>query len=180
MTGSPTCVRGPLIALATVIALAITTTAASAATTRAEYVAQVDPICQVEQAQEKAVLGPATRRVRRLEDRGLDPLKPAKPIARIIVHGYDRLAAIQRDADSRIASIPPAPGDEAVVSSWLQQRATFTELFQRSAHVLAHGHRRLFFRLLFKALGVQQTAEESIQDFGFGSCVQIVPGFEGD
>jgi hypothetical protein len=169
------------IALAiAVTALAVTATTAIAASTRAEYVAQVDPVCQVEQAQEKAVIGPAMRRVRHLEDRGLDAVKPAKPIARTIAGAYDRLAAIQRDTDSMIASIPPAPGDEAVVSSWLGQRAAFTDLFQRSAQAIAHQHRRRFFSLLFKAIGVEETAAESIQDFGFASCAQIVPGLQGD
>jgi hypothetical protein len=169
------------IALAiAVVALAATATTAIAASTRAEYVAQVDPVCQVEQAKEKAVIGPAMRRVRHLEDRGLDPEKPAKPIARTIARGYDRLAAIQRDTDSTIASIPPAPGDEAVVSSWLGQRAAFTDHFQRSANAIAHQHRRRFVSLLFKAIEVAETAAESIQEFGFGSCVEIVPGLEGD
>jgi hypothetical protein len=163
-----------------VIALAITATTAIAASSRAEYVAQVDPICQSEQAQEKAVIGPATKRVQRIEKRGLDLDKESKLVDPIIARGYDRLVAIQRDTDSMIASIPPAPGDEAVVSSWLGQRAAFTELFQRSAHAIAHQHHRRFFNLLFKAIGVEESAAESIQEFGFASCVQIVPGLQGD
>jgi hypothetical protein len=159
--------------------LAIGVTAAFAASTRSEYVAQVDPVCQSELAQERAVTRPATKKVQRIETRGLDLDKELKLVGPIIARGYNRLAAIQRDADSMIASIPPAPGDEAVVSSWLGQRAAFTDLFQRSAQAIAHQHRRRFFSLLFKALGVEQTAAETIQEFGFASCVQIVPGSQG-
>jgi hypothetical protein len=166
------------VALATtMIALAISASVAHAASTRAEYVAQVDPICQTELAQEKAVIRPATKQVKHLEDQGFDPDKPSKPIGRVVARSYDRLAAVQRDADGQIAAVVSAPGDEAVVTSWLQQRATFTQLFQRAGQLFAHQRPRRFFRLLLKALAVEGDAERSLHEFRFASCGQIVPGF---
>jgi hypothetical protein len=167
-----------VIALAIVmVAMAIIAVPAWAATSRAEYVAQVDPICQQERASQKAVIRSFTKQVKTLEKRGFDPQKPSKPIGRVVIRGYDRLAMIQRAADSQIGGVIPAPGDEAITASWLQKRATFTQLFRRAGHVFAHQKRRSGLRLFVRALNTEGHAAALIGQFGFVYCVQIVPGF---
>jgi hypothetical protein len=172
----PTCF-GVIALVITMIALAITATPAHGASTRAEYVAQVDPICKSELRTEKAVIRPAKKRYDRLVKRGLDPDKPSKPIGRLVIRVYDHLAQIQREADSQIATVPPAPGDESTVTTWLQDRAAFTRQFKQAGHAFGHQKLRRFYRLILGAYEHDERAEELIQDFGFSSCTDILPGF---
>jgi hypothetical protein len=167
-----------LIALAILMfALAIAPSTASAASTRAEYVAQVDPICQQENISQKAVVRSLNKRVKLLAKRGFDRQKPSKPIARLIIRGYDRLAGIQRGANGSIALVTPAPGDQTTTSSWIQQRAAFATVFQRAGHLFAQQKQRKALALFFRALRIEDQAEHLIEPFGFRFCNRIFPSF---
>jgi hypothetical protein len=115
-------------------------------------------------------------KVKALAKRGFDPQKPSKPIGRLIVHGYDRLAAFERISDSQIRTVSPAPGDEATAALWLQKRASFTKLLQRGGHLFAHQKQRKSLRLFLRALKTQDEAATIIDQFGFQYCVRILPG----
>lgn len=159
------------------LAIAVFAAPANAATTRAEYVAQVDPICQQENISQKAVVRSLNKRVKRLAKRGFDPQKPSKPVARLIIRGYDRLAGLQRGANGSIALVTPAPGDQTTTSSWIQQRAAFATLFQRAGHLFAHQKQRKALGLFFRALRIEDQAEQLIEPFGFRFCNRIFPSF---
>src|SRR5215813_7323572 len=94
------------------IALALAATAAYAAATRAEYVAQVDPICRAANPKQNALLKALERRIKQLHRHGVDTETPAKRVIRIALRYYDRLAEIQRGENAQIAIVTPAPGDE--------------------------------------------------------------------
>jgi hypothetical protein len=144
------------------------------ASTRAEYVAQVDPICQAGFVKEKAVNRSFKKRAKRLHKHGIDTTEPTKPVLRIAVRLFDRIARIARAVNSQILVIPPAPGDEAIISQWLQLRGEATDLTQRSIHVFAHGKERRFKQLIGRSFNRRLDAEEIVQDFGFKHCVQFL------
>jgi hypothetical protein len=159
-----------------VIVLAVLTSAtAYAASTRAEYVAQVDPICRAGHSKEKTVVRSLKKRARQLQKRGIDTSQPTKPVIRIAVRYYDRIAAIQRDVNGQISLITPAPGDEATISQWLRERGEYTDLFNRSFHVFAHGKRtKRFKQLIGRAFRHELDGEELVGDFGFQYCTPFL------
>jgi hypothetical protein len=155
------------------IGVAITATTAYAAATRAEYVAQTDPICRAALAKEQALARSLDRRVRQLEKRGVDTGASSKQVVRIFVRYFDQLAEIQRNENLQISMVTPAPGDESIVAQWLQKRQEASDLFQRGVQVFAHGKERFSKKLVGMAAKRGFLAEELVQDFGFRSCDEI-------
>jgi hypothetical protein len=153
------------------VALAITASTAIAASTRAEYVAQVDPICQAAHAAGQAEVKRYERQVRRLTRHGFDPDHPSKALLRAAVGFADRIAKIERPSFAQIAAITPAPGDEATVAEWLRLRARETAYFQRAFHAFARNQKtHQFRRLSAKADKANLEAESLVGDWGFEHC----------
>lgn len=86
----PTYTRNLIAFAIAAVALAIAATSASAATTRAEYVAQVDPICQASKPRLTHEVRSYERRIRHLIQHGLDPDRPTKQALRVVVRFYDQ------------------------------------------------------------------------------------------
>jgi hypothetical protein len=104
-----------LIALATgLIALAIGATQASATADRADYAAQVDAICAGTSARAQPLVD---RHTPKATKRGL--------------------ALLRRELRS-LRRIAPAPGDEALVSSWLSLRSSIQGLVERDIAISRH------------------------------------------
>ena len=156
-----------------VIALAITATAAYAAATRAEYVAQVDPICRAANPKETGLLKALERRIKQLHRHGVDTETPAKRVIRIAIRYYDRLAQLQRDQNDQIAMVAPGPGDESLVAEWLQTRTAASDFFQRGVHLFAQGRERRGKKLIGISFKREFKAELLVQGFGFKSCAHI-------
>ena len=171
-----------LIALAIAgVALAIIATPANAAATRAEYIAQVDPICQSALASESATLKQYTRRVKRIRKHHPDvEIHPTKQFLRTVSAGYRKLAGEVSLANSQITPITPAPGDEFTVSRWMQDRTAFAQAAQRAGRLIAHGNLKRFFRAAVAMLDYEAAARDVILGFGFTYCSQAPPGFGGE
>jgi hypothetical protein len=154
------------------VVLATPATAANAASTRAEYVAQVDPICQAGQAQERAAFKAYVKSAKRYLRRhpNSDPDKPSKQIFRLVTRLYSRILAIDRSVLAQLNSIPPAAGDEAAVAEWLGVRTQSADLLERSIHALQRQKLKLFFRLYLKSIRRSLQATLPISDFGFRYC----------
>ena len=153
-------------------ALALAASSAYAASTRAEYVAQVEPICQTERSQEKAAfrsfkkrIGPITKR-----EGGFDSEKPPKVVIRIAKRYYDQLVAIQRATNTQISSVPPPPGDEMAISQWLQLRGRSTDLLERATRAAVHGKTPRALKLFARSFNSEADAELTVRDFGFKAC----------
>jgi hypothetical protein len=159
-----------------VLALAIVAQEADAAATRAEYVAQVDPICQAGRAREKAAARSFKKRVRLLKERGVDLDEPTKRGNRLVVAFYDRIARIYKNVDGQISAVVPAPGDEAIISEWLKRRERPPDLLERAVHAFARGKEKRSSQLFTKAFRAGLFSQIPVQDFGFKSCVEIDPG----
>src|SRR5262249_42222930 len=112
-----------LIGLAiVVIALAIVAASASAATSRAEWVAQVDPICQVAYVAEKSADKTFHRQTKKAERQSKRGHHPSTAARKILFRFYHRTAQATQGMLNAISPIPAAPGDEATVASWLTGR----------------------------------------------------------
>jgi hypothetical protein len=158
------------------IALAITTTTADAASTRAEYVAQVDPICQAAAKPEaKAYYGQvrANRKAYVQIQSGVPPKRAYRKYFPRAARFIARRSRVYSDETVRIAAVPPALGDEQVVGQWVQKRVESANLLNR-AIVAAH-HRNFSKMAGFEdfAGAAEANGENFVADFGFKYCTPI-------
>ena len=172
--------RRPLIALAiTAIALAITVPPAYGASTRAEYVAQVDPICQTAAKPEaKAYYGQvrANRKLYLQIQAGVPRRRAYEHYFRRAVRFIRRRERVYSGETTQISAVPPAPGDEQVVGQWLQKRVESAELLDRA---IVAAHRRKFSNMAgFEdfAGAAEADGENFVADFGFRYCTPIPSG----
>jgi hypothetical protein len=168
--------RAALVLALVLVASAAFAPSANAATTRAEYVAKVDPICQAGLAQEGAAAKPLTKKLKRL-DRQFKKAHSRKARRRIdrregrlLTHYFDFVAAVEQGVNSQIATIPPAIEDTSLIQVWLRARSEELVAIQRAMRSLTKGD---FFGGLGQLLDVQTKAQEAadlVRDFGFHYC----------
>ncbi len=141
-----------------IAALAIPAASAQAAATRAEYVAQVDPIC-LDYAK------PAIKAFAAYFKAGARKRKPsARPTARFL----SQISRAYGNLTERIATVPAAPGDEAIVSTWLGRRAEVVVNLGRARRAARHGKLKRSDRLAGRAgFGA---ASQVVSEFGFDYC----------
>jgi hypothetical protein len=171
--------RSPLrltpVALATiVVALAITVTTAVAAATRAEYVAQVDPICRsAGQPESKAALAylKALNKFDHQIASGVPRKKAINLFVRQTAKFFGRVSRIEAFATSQIAGVPPAPGDESTVALWIQQRTEGTGVLNQAIAALKHRRLNAFVRLTDQWTVKIDESEATVAGFGFRYCV---------
>jgi hypothetical protein len=166
--------KWPIALAITLVALAITAGTASAATTRADYVAQVDPICQSAQAQEVVAAQPFVTALRR--EKKHRSRKTSRKADRALVLYFPQYSAIERAADAQIAMVPPAPDDISLIQVWLRARGELiddeSQLFGTLQGPKGGGLKALaqFFTLLFEIGGRQLEVADLVRDFGFQYC----------
>jgi hypothetical protein len=145
--------RGRRVALAFGLALiAITAFAApaGAASTRAEYVVQIEPICQ---SAKKPAIKTFTQVIKFSDKLGIDDREDLekKQIKRKVRALTSRLyldwAAIYGGVTERVAAVPPAPGDEGAIANWLDSRRTVTADLETAARAYKHGKEKLVKRI---------------------------------
>jgi hypothetical protein len=141
--------------------------------TRAEYVAQLEPICSAEyKAASKANQG--------LTD-DIEAGRTRSAIARV-----GRWKRIFERGEARIAAVPQPSADAAVLSQWLLARKSFVRALKPFARAITTGHVRAHDgavsgrtakRVALRALG----ADQLVEGFGFKSCllVRVGGGSEG-
>jgi hypothetical protein len=175
-----------VVAVATAMtAVAISATTASAATTRADYVAQVDQIC-ASTTQGFGRLGPKLKSL--FGPKAISPLPtdPSTPTKKQLKRSLNRfinrisriLASLNRALGStteQIALVAPAPGDEPAVAQWiagLRQYVTFEAYSIRSLR--HHKPRRA---LAFQRQGTEalNAGGAGVQSFGISNCLTSVP-----
>jgi hypothetical protein len=139
---SPLCAG--LIAFAiTLIALAIEPATAPAASSRAEYVTQVVPICQSAKKPVFKAFGQYYKRAKRLGGNDASDRALRGPTS----HLYTRWASIYGRVTGQIAAISPAPGDEQIVATWLADRGQVRLNLIALAHAVRHGKDRAAKRI---------------------------------
>ena len=165
---------GVVIVGGVVAALAILAAPAQATTTRADWVAQVDPICQNGQTQELAALQPvlaAQKRAKKHHNR-----KARRRADRALIAYVFQYANIERAVNAQIATIPPAPDDVSLVQVWLRARGELldleTQLFNGPTTGKGLKGFEKVFSLLFELIGKQYEVSDIVRDFGFHYCSQ--------
>jgi hypothetical protein len=164
----------------TLVTLAVAAASASAATTRAEWVAQVDPICQNGLAQEAAVAQPIAAAVK-YSKKHPRSRKADKRLLRATAAFFRQAAAIDHAVDAQIATVPPAADDVSLVAVWLRARGELTDLEVRFFTSITHPGKsfKAFSRLfnqLFELSAREFEVADLVRDFGFQYCTQ--PGSE--
>src|SRR4051794_4351991 len=175
------CLRGLIPLTIAVTALTVTTSAAGAATTRPEYVAQADPICKsgVDQelvafSQQQAAIKQARKRARRLTKKhpkrrpGLQR-KLRRRITRIEAVAFAQFIAIERAVDAELATLTPAPPDESLIKVWLRARNELLDIYGRTlleSPSTGEGDLEDFFALI----GLLYETNDIVRDFGFQYC----------
>jgi hypothetical protein len=129
----------------TIFALTIAAATAHAAATRADYVAQSDPICRASNVQATKVL---MRKDLRLD---LDPstlLSRDHDEALQFAAVIGATKRIYNRAIDRVAAIPPPPGDEGVIANWVADLRYYERAINRGIHAIRHGKDRQAYELL--------------------------------
>ena len=144
---------------------------ALAAPTRAEYIAQADPVCQSFVEPESASLGAYHRDFKswlRAAKKG-----SIKRFARLT----HRLAAALLDFDrvhssmtEQVAAIQPPDADASLIGIWLNGRRQADVLSDTAAAALNRFRVRRFFTLIRKADNVEGYGTQAINGYGFHVC----------
>jgi len=149
---------------------------ADAASTRAEYVAQVDPICQ-------SFVGPN-------DDAFRAWLKNEKLLGRVAKNGtlkqfgaqtkrtassLKRIAGIQANLTNQIAMVQPPTEDFGTVGTWLNHRRQEEALVRSAASILVQFRPlKQYFRKLDMADAADEAATRTVSGLGFQVCEVIV------
>ena len=163
------------LAIAISLALAMGAGSASAASTRAEYVAQVDPICQSADAQEAALFQPVLRATKRSMKKH-SSRKTLRRFKRLYSTYLTQKAAIEHAANTQIAAVPPAPDDVSLVQVWLRARNELVDIETGLVGAIRKNPIRGITSFI-KLVGLQQETYDLVRDFGFRYCNASPPEF---
>jgi hypothetical protein len=145
---------------------------AQAATTRADFVAQADPICQNGLAQEAVAIQPVIRAAKRVKKH--HTRKAAKRFDRAFSFYFAQFANIERAVNAQIATVPVAPDDVSLIQVWLRARGELLDvesrLFLRPTEGKGLKGFAQVFNDLFELIGRQLEVSDLVRDFGFQYC----------
>jgi hypothetical protein len=151
------------------IAALLIATPAEAASTRAEYVAQVDPICLTTGKRVvRAVKGIKVPREERLDS--LDDKQALRLFFGFLAKVMGRANKEIGPMIAQIAPVPPPPGDERIVALWLQALGDYKFFADRAVRGSNHGKLNKFFYYFGKAMLVAEQANNLVDDWGFRYC----------
>jgi hypothetical protein len=165
-----------LISLATAaVALSIAATSAGAASTRAEYVGQVDQVCRDTAPQFQA----AYRHFKKVTH-GLDVVRTETDaqekrrfnrLLRGLGRYVARTARVFAGMTERMALVTPAPGDEVAVSQWIEGLRQFTTLQAQSAPAWKRHKLGRAAALSEESVEALNNGGGAVKDFGIVACL---------
>jgi hypothetical protein len=156
------------------VAMAISATPASAASTRAEYVALVDQVCIDTAPQFQAL----NRRFKKIA-RGFDEVRTETDVQE--KRRFDRLyrrigeavganARVFGGMVERLALVSPAPGDETAVGQWIEGLRQFNSLQAQSVPPWRHRHLGRVAALSEQSFEALNSGGAAVKDFGISHC----------
>jgi hypothetical protein len=145
--------------------------AAAAAPTRAEYIAQVDPICQ-------SFVAPLGSAWRAYNKNFRDTSRAArKGNSKAFLRGTKKLArslnlisTTRTTLIGQIAAVPPPDADAGTITTWLNDLRQEAGIEIAAASKVKRLQFGKFFKLLRQADGVETAGKEAIAGFGFAVC----------
>jgi hypothetical protein len=173
---------GVPLAIAALTVTAAMPPAASAAATRGEYLAQVEPICQQANEQGKRQARRINRALKKSLKKAATQAKNGKPgdaFADVFILAIIKLVGpdnrLFERTTAQIAAVPPAPGDEAAVTAWLAGRTEATEVVWDALRAGKHGKPGRMFALLDASTVALRKAQQPVQAFGLNHCFIELP-----
>lgn len=163
--------RGTIAVILSLGLIAAWADTAAAAPTRAEYVAQVDPICQSAAGPLGAIWRAYNKTFKRTDHavkvgntKGF--LRGTKKLSQLL----NQLSGTRTGMIDQIAAVPPPDADAGTVGTWLgdlRQEVTFEQSAARAVLRLRIGK---FFSFLRQADRASTAGKTAIAGFGFQSC----------
>jgi hypothetical protein len=148
--GTPRAVWGAIAIAVAIGTLAVAAAPARATTDRADYQAQVNPICASANSQAKALWeaffqtsAALERKAKKLH--GKKRARLERRIDGLFFRLDDEILAVYSAALAQLQLVPPAPGDEGLVTEWLATRQALQNLSAQS-NALVQRIDRLFTR----------------------------------
>jgi hypothetical protein len=155
--------------------IAVWAAPADAASTRAEYVAQVDPICQSFVGPENTALNTFRSNLNRLgrvarSSVKTNNFKPFIRQTRRTASSLTTYAQVHSNLTDQAVAVAPAPGDAASVNTWISQRRRAESVSVSAATALSQFRARSFFGLLKQADAAEVASANAISGMGFQVC----------
>jgi hypothetical protein len=184
-SSAPRSARFTALAIA-VIALAVTAAPAGAASSRAQYVAQVDQICS-QAPRDSGRLGPRLKSLFGPKARSPLPMpgspEPTKQqLHRMLNRFINRIARILgtfnrafSSTTEQIALVPPAPGDESAVTQWIAGLRQYAINTTESVRALRHHKPGAALAFQAEAIDALNAGGAAVQGFGITVCTTSLP-----
>ena len=159
--------------------IAVWAVPAEAASTRDEYIAQVDPICQSFVGPEGAAGTAFLNNLKRLGRVSKSSVKSGnfKPFirqTRRTARSLNGVAQIDLSLNDQIAAVSPPPADAGLIHSWLDGRRQVDGLLTSAASALAQFKFRLFLTRFRQVPAVNDAANRPVSGFGFQVCGVVI------
>jgi hypothetical protein len=158
------------------IALAIMATSASAATTRADYVAQVDQVCTGFAPQFGKLSRPVIKKVLPALDfvgteSDAQETRRLNRAFRALGRYIGRSARVFAAEAEQLALVTPAPGDEAAVASWIDGLRQYASLQAQSTPAWKHRRLGRVATLSEKSVEALNNGGAGVTSFGISTCL---------
>jgi hypothetical protein len=151
---------------AATLAVAIAAPTAGAAATRAEYVAEADPICKRAQKAANRVFSKLGRRNVKEIASGRDPEKFLRVFAKLTGRANKPFGRMVKS----LYEIQPPPGDEISVSQWLDGLGDYKRLIDRSVRATFRGKIGRAFQFELDAANALFGGARFVNGFDFEHC----------
>jgi hypothetical protein len=153
--------------------IAIGAAPAQAASTRDEYIAQVDPICQSFVGFENDAYRAYRRNTKRWDHlAGSGTLKAWLNATRRVSKSLMQFTQIDGSLNEQIAAVPPPAADAGTIGTWLNDRRQADALAASAAAALNRPVPQInkYFKRVKQANGSQESAGRAIDGFGLKVC----------
>jgi hypothetical protein len=142
---------------ASAVALGAGVPAALATATHDEWVAQINPICK-----------DASGQLRRIQAKA----KPTGNRYNDFLLATKRFGKLLGRTTKRIAAVQPAPGEEAVVASWIEGLRRQKRLIDRFLRAVGHGKARTANRITKRLVRVERRNRQQAANLGLVACTR--------
>ena len=163
-----------LVPVAAFVAVCIGAVPAHAASTRSDYVAQVDPICAASAPVIGQAYGSYSRNYKRwIHQASHGSLKAWVKQTRRTAASLGRFNQAETSLTDQLAAVPAAPGDESTIGSWLSYRRQAEAFGAAAATALSHIQVGKFFKLASRGDKATAAGVRVAEGVGFQVCDQI-------
>src|SRR5262245_65577424 len=160
----------PIVGAVLIVSLGASASA-QAASTHAEYIAQVDPICQANAAAVNGSLAAYNKNYNRLiRTAKSGTLKAFVKQNGRTARALSRAAATRSTMTEQIAAVVPAAADTSVIGNWIARQREEEAFAASAAAALKKFQSKAFFARIDKTQAAHDAARQTISGFGFQVC----------